>query len=126
MTLLQECSDVFSVGVGDLGRSNLLRHKINSGDCPPIEQQALNDMTKEDVHLPPTIDDALDSLARANHFLLLHYVLVLGITLPSGLRLIQWLIWKDCGKLVLYHFFLRLECLTVCTQIRGITLSPLF
>lgn len=103
MTLLQECSDVFSVGVGDLGRSNLLRHKINSG--PPIEQQALNDMTKEDVHLPPTIDDALDSLAGANRFLLLHYVLVLGITLPSGLRLIQWLIWKDCDKLVFVPFF---------------------
>ena len=33
-------SDAISVGDGDLGRTGLLRHKINVGDAPPIRQQA--------------------------------------------------------------------------------------
>ena len=39
-SLLKNWSDVISVGDGDLGRSSVLHHKINTGDAPPIRQQA--------------------------------------------------------------------------------------
>ena len=38
--LLCEFSDVISVGEKDLGRTNVLKHKVNTGDAPPINQQA--------------------------------------------------------------------------------------
>ena len=37
--ILHHFSDVISVGDGDLGRTNVLRHTINSGDTPPVRQQ---------------------------------------------------------------------------------------
>ena len=39
-SLLREFADVISVGDGDLGRTWVLRHKINTGDALPIHQQA--------------------------------------------------------------------------------------
>eukprot|EP00731_Ephydatia_muelleri_P023225 Em0015g808a len=39
-SLLREFADVISVGDGDLGRTRVLRHKINTGDALPIHQQA--------------------------------------------------------------------------------------
>ncbi|KAL5516401.1 hypothetical protein EMCRGX_G001711 [Ephydatia muelleri] len=39
-TILHHFSDVISVGDGDLGRTNVLRHTINSGDTPPVHQPA--------------------------------------------------------------------------------------
>ena len=70
--LLCEFSDVISVGEKDLGRANVLKHKVNTGDAPSIHQQArrmpyhqietvkkmLDDMLQQDViavahgHLP--------------------------------------------------------------------------
>ena len=38
--LLKEHSDLISVGDGDLGRTSVLRHKINTGDVTPIHQTA--------------------------------------------------------------------------------------
>ena len=38
--ILHHFSDVISVGDGDLGRTNVLRHTINSGDTPPVRQPA--------------------------------------------------------------------------------------
>ena len=39
-SLLREFPDVISVGDGKLGRTRVLRHKINTGDALPIHQQA--------------------------------------------------------------------------------------
>ena len=39
-SLLREFADVISVGDGDLGRTQVLLHKINTGDALPIHQQA--------------------------------------------------------------------------------------
>ena len=39
-SLLREFADVISVGDGDLGRTRVLRHKINTGDALPLHQQA--------------------------------------------------------------------------------------
>ena len=39
-SLLQEFADVISVGDWDLGRTQVLRHKINTGDALPTHQQA--------------------------------------------------------------------------------------
>ena len=38
--LLKEHSDVISVGDGDLGRTSVLRHKIDTGNATPIHQTA--------------------------------------------------------------------------------------
>ena len=54
--LLYDFSDAISVGDGDLGRTGLLRHKINVGDAPPIRQQARRlpfhqrDMVQKMIH----------------------------------------------------------------------------
>lgn len=37
--LLCEYSDIFSQGSHDLGRTDLIKHKINTGDAPPMRQQ---------------------------------------------------------------------------------------
>ena len=39
-SLLIEFSGVFSAGPGDIGRTNLVTHQINTGDARPIRQQA--------------------------------------------------------------------------------------
>ena len=58
-----EFLDVISVGEKDLGRTKVLKHKVNTGDAPPIHQQArrmpyhqretmkkiLDDMLQQDV-----------------------------------------------------------------------------
>ena len=36
--LLCEFSDVISVGEKDLGRTNVLKHKVNTGDAPSINR----------------------------------------------------------------------------------------
>ena len=38
--LLREFKDVVSVGGGDLGRAELVYHRIDTGDAPPIRQPA--------------------------------------------------------------------------------------
>lgn len=37
--LVNEYDDIFSRGSGDLGRTNLVEHKIDTGDSPPIRQR---------------------------------------------------------------------------------------
>ena len=39
-SLLIEFSDVFSAGPGDIGRTNLVAHQINTGDARPFGKQA--------------------------------------------------------------------------------------
>jgi len=38
--LLEEFNDVFVTNLNQLGRSNLVQHKINTGDAQPIRQRA--------------------------------------------------------------------------------------
>ncbi|KAL5469217.1 hypothetical protein EMCRGX_G030441 [Ephydatia muelleri] len=93
-SLLQTLGDVISVGDGDLGRTSVLRHKIDTGSALPIRQQSrrlpfhqrgvvkdmIDGMLKQGIIEPsegawasPIVlarkdDDALDSLAGAKWF----------------------------------------------------------
>ena len=40
VTLLQQFNGVLSLGDNDLGRTSLVRHKIDTGDAPPVKQAA--------------------------------------------------------------------------------------
>ena len=50
--LLDQNADVFSCGPGDLGHTDLVRHKINTGDAAPIRQppRRLPSLIKEEAH----------------------------------------------------------------------------
>ena len=37
-SLLDEFTDVFSLGPSDLGRTGIVQHRIDTGDHPPIKQ----------------------------------------------------------------------------------------
>eukprot|EP00731_Ephydatia_muelleri_P034851 Em0081g16a len=58
--LLCEFSDVISVGEKDLGRTNVLKHKVNTGDAPPIHQQA----RRMPYHQRETVKKMLDDMLQ--------------------------------------------------------------
>ena len=51
-------SDVISVGEKDLGRTNVLKHKVNLGNAPPIHQQA----RRPPYHQRETVKKMLDDM----------------------------------------------------------------
>ena len=58
--LLCEFSDVISVGEKDLGRTNVLKHKVNTGEAPPIHQQA----RRMPYHQRETVKKMLDDMLQ--------------------------------------------------------------
>ena len=57
--LLLEFSDVISTGPGDLGRTNLTQHRINTGDAMPIKQSVCLPF-KQRQHVRELLDDMLE------------------------------------------------------------------
>src|SRR5688572_25604686 len=56
--LLTEFSDVFSVGEGDLGRTNVTTHRIDTGDAGPVRQP----LRRQPLPYRAAIDEQLDSM----------------------------------------------------------------
>ena len=57
--LLLEFSDVISTGPGDLGRTNLAQHRINTGDAKPIKQSVRRVPFNQRQHVRELLDDML-------------------------------------------------------------------
>ena len=59
-SLLQEFDDVISVGDGDLGRTSVLRHKIDTGNAVPIRQQS----RRLPFHQRSVVQDMINGLLK--------------------------------------------------------------
>ncbi len=77
-TLLQEFADVISVG--DLGRANMVRHTINTGNADPIHQQPR--------HLPFHQKEQKEWMKCYKRCLITKF---LSLLLARGLRQLFWL-----------------------------------
>ena len=60
LKLLTKYANVFSKSDADLGRTGVVRHKIDKGNAHPIKQP----LRKAPVHMNPEIDDQIDDMLQ--------------------------------------------------------------
>ena len=59
-SLLSQYADVFASSLEDLGRTGLEKHKINTGDAPPIKQPA----RRIPMHMRSTVDEEVKKMLK--------------------------------------------------------------